>query len=67
MVFGPAGRVAYRKALAVDDATWERARGYALTQAALIVPYYRETNPPFTAMALRTIGEILADLRSGHT
>jgi aminoglycoside phosphotransferase (APT) family kinase protein len=61
-VFGSAGRERYRKALDVDDATWERARGYALTQAALIVPYYRETNPPFTASALRTIGEVLADL-----
>ena len=61
-VFGPAGRERYREALDVDDATWERSRGYALTQAALIVPYYRETNPAFTASARRTIGEVLADL-----
>lgn len=60
-VFGPAGRAAYRAALEVDDATWERARGYALTQAALIVPYYRETNPAFTASALRTLREVVAD------
>lgn len=60
-VFGPAGRAAYRKALDVDDATWERARGYALTQAALIVPYYRETNPAFTESALRTLWEVVAD------
>jgi aminoglycoside phosphotransferase (APT) family kinase protein len=66
-VFGAAGRERYRVALDVDEATWERARGYALTQAALIVPYYRETNPPFTASALRTIGEVLADLGSPHT
>jgi aminoglycoside phosphotransferase (APT) family kinase protein len=61
-VFGAAGRARYREMLDVDDATWDRARGYALTQAALIVPYYRETNAPFTASALRTIGEVLADL-----
>ena len=61
-VFGAVGRDGYRDALDVDDATWERARGYALTQAALIVPYYRETNPAFTASALRTIGEVVADL-----
>jgi len=66
-VFGPEGRRRYREALDVDDATWERARGYALTQAALIVPYYRDTNPPFTASALRTIGEVLADLGVSHT
>jgi len=66
-VFGPAGRERYREALEVDDATWERSRGYALTQAALIVPYYRETNPAFTASAQRTIGEVLADLATRHT
>src|SRR6478735_5939936 len=66
-VFGTAGRARYREALDVDDATWERSRGYALTQAALIVPYYRETNPAFTASAQRTIGEVLADLASRHT
>ena len=60
-VFGPTGRAAYRAALDVDEGTWERARGYALTQAALIVPYYRETNPGFTASALRTLREVVAD------
>jgi len=66
-VFGPTGRERYREALEVDDATWERSRGYALTQAALIVPYYRETNPAFTASAQRTIGVVLADLAMRHT
>jgi aminoglycoside phosphotransferase (APT) family kinase protein len=61
-VFGAAGRARFRRELDVDDATWDRARGYALTQAALIVPYYRRTNPAFTASAVRTIGEIVADL-----
>jgi aminoglycoside phosphotransferase (APT) family kinase protein len=60
-VFGAAGRARYRELLDVDDATWERARGYALTQAALIVPYYRETNPRFTDMALRTLREVVTD------
>ena len=66
-VFGAAGRARYREHLDVDDATWDRARGYALTQAALIVPYYRETNPSFTASAVRTIGEIVADRPQSHT
>lgn len=60
-VFGPAGRTRYREALEVDHATRERARGYALTQAALIVPYYRDTNPAFAASALRTLREIVSD------
>jgi hypothetical protein len=47
-----------------DDGTWERARGLALHQAALIIPYYAETNPPFAAPAKRTVEEILADLHA---
>ena len=58
-VFGAPGRAAYRDALAVDDGTWERARGYALHQAALIIPYYTETNPAFVVHAQRTIAELL--------
>jgi aminoglycoside phosphotransferase (APT) family kinase protein len=61
-VFGPAGRRTFRDALGVDDGTWDRARGFALTQAAMIIPYYRETNPGFAALARRTVGEVVADL-----
>jgi len=62
-VFGAAGRAAFRTALDVDEATWSRARGYALHQALCIVPYYRETNPAFSADAVRTVEEVLADAR----
>jgi aminoglycoside phosphotransferase (APT) family kinase protein len=60
-VFGPLGRSVFRRALAVDDATYDRARGFALHQAAMIIPYYKESNPDFVALAKRTIEEILAD------
>jgi aminoglycoside phosphotransferase (APT) family kinase protein len=60
-VFGPTGRDVFRDALDVDDGTWNRARGYALHQAALIIPYYAHTNPGFVAPAKRTVEEILAD------
>lgn len=60
-VFGTAGRRAFRSALAVDDGTWARARGFALHQAALVIPYYRATNPGFVALARRTVDGILAD------
>ena len=60
-VFGPRGRARFREALQVDDGTWERARGVALHQAAMIVPYYTVTNPGFVVMARRTIEEILSD------
>jgi aminoglycoside phosphotransferase (APT) family kinase protein len=61
-VFGRAGRGGFRDALEVDDGTWDRARGIALHQAALIIPYYLDTNPGFVAPATRTVEEILADL-----
>ncbi len=55
------GRTLFRSILDVDDATWDRARGFALHQALLIIPYYRETHPDFVAMAIRTVEEILND------
>ena len=60
-VFGPAGRAAYRRALDADDGTWLRARGLALHQAALIIPYYARSNPDFAADARRTVEQLLAD------
>ena len=62
-VFGRAGRAVFRAALDVDDDSWNRARGLALHQAALIIPYYAETNPGFVAPARRTVEEVLADSR----
>lgn len=61
-VFGQEGREAFRQALAVDDDTWSRARGYALHQAVMIIPYYPTTNPDFVTMAKRTVEEVLTDL-----
>ena len=39
-------RDAFREALPTDDATWERARGWALSQAVAIVAYYTPENNP---------------------
>lgn len=60
-LFGPVGRETYRNATSVDDDTWNRARGFALHQAAMIIPYYRVTNPAFVAQAVRTVEQIVAD------
>ena len=60
-VFGRTGRRAFRDALDVDAGTWNRARGFALHQAALIIPYYGRTNPEFVSLARRTVEEVLAD------
>src|SRR5579859_2548429 len=63
-VFGPAGRRAFRAALDVDEATWARARGIALHQAAALVPYYAVSNPAFADLGRRTVAEVVADLRA---
>jgi aminoglycoside phosphotransferase (APT) family kinase protein len=41
-----AARDAFREALPTDDATWERARGWALSQAVAILAYYTPDNNP---------------------
>jgi len=64
-VFGPSGRETFRDVLDVDDGTWNRARGYALHQAAMIIPYYRNTNPAFVSLAKRTVEQVLVDCSNG--
>jgi aminoglycoside phosphotransferase (APT) family kinase protein len=60
-VFGLPGREQFRSVLNVDDGTWRRARGFALHQAAMAIPYYAETNPRFAALARRTIEQVVLD------
>jgi aminoglycoside phosphotransferase (APT) family kinase protein len=61
-MFSHVGRGMFRGALDVDDGTWKRARGFALHQAAMIIPYYGDTNPGLVALAKRTITEAAADI-----
>jgi aminoglycoside phosphotransferase (APT) family kinase protein len=41
-----AARDAFREALPTDDGTWERARGWALSQAVAALSYYTPENNP---------------------
>lgn len=63
-LFTGESRDVFRAALSVDDATWARGRGWALTRVVAI-PYYLETNPLFAADSLHTVNEVLADHKSG--
>ncbi len=60
-LFSSESRDVFREVLGVDDATWARGRGWALSQALIFVPYYLDTNPVGVADAQRAIAEILAD------
>lgn len=58
-------RKVFRTALSVDDATWARGRGWALSVALIALPYYWTTNPVRVAYSWHRIGEVLADHASG--
>jgi len=60
-LFAGESRAAFRAALGVDDATWARGRGHALSQALIFIPYYRHTNPLGVAYHRRTLAAVLAD------
>lgn len=51
----------FRAALTVDDATWARGRGWALSVGLIALPYYESTNPVLAGIARRAIAEVLAD------
>jgi aminoglycoside phosphotransferase (APT) family kinase protein len=54
-------RPIFRSALSIDDATWLRGRGWALSVALIALPYYRHTNPVLVGISRRAIDEVLAD------
>ncbi len=61
-LFTGESRTLFRRTLNIDDATWMRGRGWALSIALIIIPYYKNTNPGLTAVASKIISEILSEL-----
>lgn len=56
----PAGaRRIFREELEVDDASWERGRGWSLWTGVVALPYYRKTNPELAADAAFRIRQLL--------
>ena len=54
----PRTRARYRAALDVDDAQWERGRGWAIVQAIVALHYYVHTNPMMATIARRTLDAV---------
>ena len=50
----------FRAEVGVDDATWLRGQGWALSQAAIALPYYRTTDPHLAKSSLHILRELLA-------
>ena len=65
-LFSGESREVFRAALSVDDATWARGRGWALSCALIYIPYYLNSNPKGVSTAQHTINEVLADHTSGR-
>jgi aminoglycoside phosphotransferase (APT) family kinase protein len=63
-LFSGESRDSFRATLAVDQATWARGRGWALSWALVFIPYYLETNSVGVGLARRTIDHVLADRAS---
>lgn len=61
MTLDVGSRRTFRELLGLDDATWARARGWALSCAVMALPYYRHTYPVLANVARRTFAEVLAD------
>ena len=59
-LFDDASRATFRSAVGFDDATWARARGWALTRINGVA-YYATTNPEFSEDARRVIAAVLDD------
>jgi aminoglycoside phosphotransferase (APT) family kinase protein len=59
-LYGPEARAVYRDALRVDDATWERGKGWVL-QGVYGIVYYRDTNPVLATEQIRAIEAVLSD------
>ncbi|MGB3328477.1 MAG: aminoglycoside phosphotransferase family protein [Thermomicrobiales bacterium] len=60
-LFQGESRQAFRDALPLDAATWERGAGWALWKAAIVVANVAGSPPPERVRQRRVIAEILAD------
>lgn len=60
-LFSAETRAVFRATLSVDEATWARGRGWALSVGLIALPYYRDTNPVLADIARHAIEEVLAD------
>ena len=56
------GRAAFRDAVGVDQATWERGRAWALSIGVTAYPYYLHTNPALAQVSRYQIEQVVADI-----
>jgi aminoglycoside phosphotransferase (APT) family kinase protein len=54
-LFDAPTRALFREKIICDDDTWQRGKGWALSIALIMLPYYKNTNPLLAALAHRMI------------
>lgn len=64
-LFSSEARQVFRHGLQVDEASWTRGRGWALSVALIALPYYLHTNPVLVDISRRTIMEVLEEYKQG--
>jgi aminoglycoside phosphotransferase (APT) family kinase protein len=62
-VFDARSRLRFRATAGADDAEWSRGRGWAVSFAAIALPYYLPRRHPLAAVALETLRQVRADWR----
>jgi aminoglycoside phosphotransferase (APT) family kinase protein len=60
-VFAGDSRLRFRADLDVDDASWLRGRGWALSQAVSALAYYWNTNPGMVRQTSHALAQVLTD------
>ncbi len=60
-VLSTESRDVFRAVVGIDDATWARGRGWALSFGLIALAYYQVSNPTLAGLARRAIDETLAD------
>ena len=60
-LFDAHSRSVFKETLKVDDHTWERGKGWALSIALIILPFYRNRNQVLVDVAKRIINELILE------
>jgi aminoglycoside phosphotransferase (APT) family kinase protein len=60
-LFNAESREVLRAALKVEEATWKRGRGWALSVGLIALPYYEHSNATLAAVSRYAVHEVLAD------
>lgn len=63
-LFNRNSRIVFKKHLLdLDEQTWQRGQGLALSIALIILPYYKHTNPGLVSVAKNMLRNVLDEMQ----